>query len=55
MGNALISIIIPVYNAAGYLERSLGSVRAQTYTNLEIITVDDGSKDDSLKMLDSYA
>ncbi len=55
MGNALISIIIPVYNAAGYLERSLGSVRAQTYTNLEIITVDDGSKDDSLKMLNSYA
>ena len=55
MGNALISIIIPVYNAAGYLERSLGSVRAQTYTNLEIITVDDGSKDDSLKMLNSFA
>ena len=55
MGNALISIIIPVYNAAGYLERSLGSVRAQTYKNLEIITVDDGSKDDSLKMLNSFA
>ncbi len=55
MGNALISIIIPVYNAAGYLERSIGSVRNQTYRNLEIITVDDGSKDDSLKILDSFA
>lgn len=55
MGNALISIIIPVYNAAGYLERSIGSVRNQTYQNLEIITVDDGSKDDSLRILDSFA
>ena len=55
MGNALISIIIPVYNAAGYLERSLGSVRAQTYTNLEIITVDDGSKEHRLMMLNTYA
>ena len=55
MGNALISIIIPVYNAAGYLERSIGSVRNQTYQNLEIITVDDGSKDDSLKLLNSFA
>ncbi|MBO4883602.1 MAG: glycosyltransferase family 2 protein [Lachnospiraceae bacterium] len=55
MGNALISIIIPVYNAAEYLERSVGSVRKQTYRNLEIITVDDGSKDDSLKLLNSFA
>lgn len=55
MGNALISIIIPVYNAAEYLERSIGSVRNQTYKNLEIITVDDGSKDDSLKLLESFA
>ena len=55
MGNALISIIIPVYNAASYLERSVGSVRNQTYKNLEIITVDDGSKDDSLKILNGFA
>ncbi|MCR5618495.1 MAG: glycosyltransferase [Lachnospiraceae bacterium] len=55
MGNKLISIIIPVYNAAEYLERSVGSVRNQTYQNLEIITVDDGSKDDSLNLLNSFA
>ena len=55
MENALISIIIPVYNAAKFLERSLGSVLKQSYRNLEIITVDDGSTDDSLKLLNSFA
>ena len=55
MDKPLISVIIPVYNAAEYLERSIGSVRNQTYKNLEIITVDDGSKDDSLKLLESFA
>ena len=55
MENALISIIIPVYNAAKFLERSLGSVLKQSYRNLEIITVDDGSTDDSLELLNSFA
>ncbi len=55
MDNPLISIVIPVYNAAEYLERSIGSVRKQTYEKLEIITVDDGSKDDSLKILEGFA
>ncbi len=55
MDNPLISIVIPVYNAADYLERSIGSVRKQTYENIEIITVDDGSKDDSLSILEKYA
>ena len=54
MDNALISIVIPVYNAAKYLQRSIGSVMSQTYGNLEIICVDDGSKDESLSMLNSF-
>ena len=55
MDKPLVSIVIPVYNAAKYLERSIGSVRKQTYENLEIICVDDGSKDESLQMLNGYA
>jgi glycosyltransferase involved in cell wall biosynthesis len=41
----LISVIIPVYNAAAFLAEAIGSVRAQAYTPLEIIVVDDGSTD----------
>ncbi len=55
MDKPLVSIVIPVYNAAKYLERSIGSVRKQTYENLEIICVDDGSVDESLQMLNGYA
>ena len=55
MVKPLITVIIPVYNAAEYLQRSLDSVTLQTYRNLEIITVDDGSKDESLSILESYA
>ncbi len=46
----LISVIVPIYNAAAYLERTVRSVMAQDYANLEIILVDDGSKDDSLEI-----
>lgn len=52
---ALISVIIPVYNAARYLRRCLDSLVGQTYRELEIICVDDGSKDDSGAILDEYA
>ena len=47
----LISIVVPVYNIAEYLPRSLNSISQQTYENLEIIAVDDGSEDESAKVL----
>lgn len=51
----LISIIVPVYNVEQYLERSVNSILKQTYTNLEIILVDDGAKDSSGKMCDELS
>ena len=47
-------MIVPVFNVAEYLPRCLDSILAQTYTDLEIICVDDGSTDDSGGILDSY-
>lgn len=43
MENALISVIVPVYNVAAYLDACVGSLTGQTYKNLEIILIDDGS------------
>lgn len=51
----LISIIIPVYNTESYLRRCIDSVLAQTYSNLEIILVNDGSTDSSLEICEQYA
>lgn len=51
----LISIIIPVYNVQNYLSQCLNSVLGQTYKNLEIIAINDGSTDNSGKILDQYA
>ena len=51
----LISVIIPVYNAHGTLRRAADSVLAQTYGNIELILVDDGSTDESPAMVDDYA
>jgi glycosyltransferase involved in cell wall biosynthesis len=50
-----ISIIIPVYNAEKYLKKCLDSVTNQTLKDIEIICVNDGSTDDSLRILESYA
>lgn len=52
--NPLVSIVIPVYNASLYLKEAIDSVIRQTYKNLEIICVDDGSTDDSLQILEQY-
>ncbi len=50
----LISVIIPVYNVEEYLAECLNSVINQTYKNLEIIAIDDGSTDGSYKILKNY-
>lgn len=51
----LISVIIPVYNVADYLPRCVETVLSQSYTNLEIILVDDGATDNSGSLCDEYA
>jgi glycosyltransferase involved in cell wall biosynthesis len=51
----LISIIVPVYKVEAYLSRCVDSIVAQTYKNLDIILVDDGSPDNSGKICDEYA
>lgn len=51
----VISLVVPVYNCSAYLGPLLDSIIAQTYTNFEVIAVNDGSTDDSLSILQSYA
>ncbi|MDR1815080.1 MAG: glycosyltransferase, partial [Clostridiales Family XIII bacterium] len=51
----MITVIIPVYNAKHTLARCLDSVLAQTYADLEVLCVDDGSTDGSAKILAAYA
>lgn len=51
----LISVIIPVYNVENYIGRCLNSIVGQTYRNLEIIAVDDGSRDCSRAICESFA
>lgn len=53
--NPLITVIVPVYNTATYLRPCLDSICAQTYTNIEILCVNDGSTDNSAEILEEYA
>ncbi|GGE44387.1 glycosyl transferase family 2 [Pedobacter psychrotolerans] len=50
----LVSICIPAYNAAKYIAETLNSVFLQTYENIEVIIVNDGSEDDTLEILNNY-
>ena len=51
----LISVIVPVYNVERYLRKCLDSIINQTFSNIEIICVNDGSKDSSLSIIKEYA
>lgn len=50
----MISIVTPVYNAASFIRQTMEMVKAQTYTDWELILVDDGSKDNSLEVIEAY-
>lgn len=51
---ALVSVIVPVYNVGAYLQQCLQSIASQSYAHLEVIVVDDGSTDDSGKIADEW-
>lgn len=55
MNEQLISVIVAVYNVEKYLNKCVESIVKQTYHDLEIILVDDGSKDNSGKLCDEWA
>lgn len=51
----IVSIIVPVYNTEKYLHRCIDSILAQTFTNFEVLLIDDGSKDSSGEICEEYA
>ena len=51
MNTPIVSIIVPCYNVEKYLEKCLESVINQTYNNIEIVLINDGSSDNSLKIM----
>ena len=54
MMNELISVIMPAYNVEEYIEKSIDSVLQQTYTNWELIIINDGSMDNTKKIVENY-
>lgn len=52
--NDLVSVVIPVYNSEKFLKESIESILNQTYENIQIIAVEDGSTDNSGKILEQY-
>ena len=55
MAQTLVSIIVPVYNVESYLEECVESIINQSYENLDIILIDDGSTDNCGQICDKYA
>lgn len=55
MEKELVSIVIPVYNAERFIDDTINSIKEQTYTNWELLLVDDCSVDDSAKKIQSYS
>lgn len=51
---ALVSVIIPAFNAAAHIRQTLNSVRAQTYQGIEVIVVDDGSSDATSAIVEEF-
>lgn len=53
--NSKLTVIVPCYNVAAYLRDCLNSIRNQSYANLSVILIDDGSTDETGRICDEYA
>lgn len=53
--NKLVSIIVPIYNSERYIERTIVSILNQSYKDIELLLINDGSTDDTINILNSYA